>query len=145
MPGRNLESRLHRNLRTRFTREQCPVRRKTNDEKADDLRDLPDKIDNAAAGKRFAAGDSYFRHAEIRGDADEAQGFLVSQNLFARQPLLELLRHTIGATLVTTVGDGDAQVRNAMSMSILHSNATLRARRGFFKKVTGLTHKSAAV
>ena len=63
----------------------------------------------------------YFCYAEPGSDADEAQRFLVRENLSARQPFLQFLRHAVGAAFVTTVGDRNAQIGDAMTKAIFHS------------------------
>ena len=84
------------------------------------LSELPHKLQNIAARQRLAASNPHFRYAEIGADANDAQRFLESKNVCARQPFLQFLRHTVMATLVAAVRDRNPQIRNAMAVSIFH-------------------------
>ena len=68
-------------------------------------------------------------YAQIGSDPDQAQSFFVTENIFARQPFLELARHAIVAAFVTTIRDRDAQIGNAMAVTIFHEKAKLPTRR----------------
>src|SRR4026208_990201 len=93
-----------------------------------DFRDAPDEIDYAAPRQRLATGNSYFGNTQLRCDANEAQRLFEREDLRARQPFLQLLRTPIGATFIATIRDRDAQVRNPVTVAILH--ATQRYWRG---------------
>src|SRR5207302_3349563 len=101
-------------------REQRSVGRNPEARYFGDFWNLANEIDNIAASERFAAGDAHFAYAQIGCDPDKAQGLFVAKNIFARQPFLELTRHAIVATFVTTIGDRDAQIGNAMAVTIFH-------------------------
>ena len=87
------------------------------------------KIDDVATGERFAAGHTDFRYTQVGSDSNKPQCFLVGKNIFARKPFLQFLRHAVSAALVATIGDRDSQIRNAVTKSILHFDATLRLSR----------------
>src|SRR5207253_10887701 len=89
---------------------------------------LANEVQNVAPNERFAAGHADFRHAQIRCDSDETQGFLVAENFLARQPFLELARHAVIAALVATIGDRDAQIGNAMAEAVFHFAQRYRQR-----------------
>ena len=91
------------------------------------LRNFANEIDYATASQRFATSDPHFRDTQLGCDANETQGFLVRQDFLAGQPLLQFMRHAIGAALVATVRDRDAQIGNPMAVTVLHSGATLRS------------------
>src|SRR5207253_10876497 len=105
--------------------EQGPVCRKTNARDPGDLRNWPNKIEYAPTCQRFTTGNSHFRDAELGRDANEPQGLFVRQDFVARQPLLQFLRHTIAAALVTTVRDRDAQIGNPVAVMVLHCSDML--------------------
>jgi hypothetical protein len=81
---------------------------------------LPNEIDYAATREWFTTSDSHFRYTKLGGDANEPKDFFVRQDFVAWQPLLQFLRHTIIAPLVTTVRDGDTEIGNPMAVTILH-------------------------
>jgi len=77
--------------------------------------------------ERLATGQPDFRYPQVARDPDEAECFLKSQDVVPREPFLQLLWHAIGAALIATVRDGDAQVRDAMSEAILHDSRLRRS------------------
>jgi hypothetical protein len=83
---------------------------------------LAKELYDIAASEWLAAGEPDLRHAEFTRDVDEAERFFKGQDLVARKPFLQFLGHAIGAALVATIGDGDAQIRDAMAEAILHTS-----------------------
>src|SRR4029077_18786957 len=88
--------------------------------------DLSDEIEHVTSRQRLATGDSHLRNAQLCRDANEAMRFFKGQYFLARQPLLQFLRHAIGATLIATISDRDAQIGNPMTVVILHAGERYR-------------------
>src|SRR5437588_7335179 len=115
------ESRVAHRATATEAREQSSIRRDAGVVDPGDGRQALNKPEDIAASERFAAGDADFGNAELRPDANKAQRLFVSQHILTREPLLQFVRHAIGAALVAAVGNRHAQIRNAMAESIFHS------------------------
>src|SRR5205823_2531549 len=87
---------------------------------ARNFRKFANELKNSTACQWFPACDPNFRYTQLCGDADEPKRFLKRQNSFTREPFMQLARHAIGASLVATVRNRYAQVRDAMAVAILH-------------------------
>jgi len=74
---------------------------------------------------------SHFGYAQFGCDPNQPQSFLVAENFFTRQPFLQLPRHAVVATFVATIGDRDAQIRNAMAEAIFHLECNVTVFRVF--------------
>ena len=75
---------------------------------------------HVASGERLASREANFRDAKLTRDANEPQCFLEGEDVVPREPFLQFLRHAVGAALVAAIGDGDAQIRDAVAEAILH-------------------------
>ena len=77
------------------------------------------KLHAAAAHQRLPAGDLEFRDAQRRGCRGHLQKFLVGQNVAVGKQR-RAVRHTVAAAEIAAVGDGQPQIINGSSVSVLH-------------------------
>ena len=78
-----------------------------------------EKIHHAFAQERLATGDAHFVNAHAHHQPDDALHLLVTQQLPAWQIFNALLRHTIEAPQIATVGNGQSQVSDGASVVVV--------------------------
>ncbi|VTR70961.1 hypothetical protein DESC_870117 [Desulfosarcina cetonica] len=73
-------------------------------------RQAAQKIDGAVTDQGFSAGDANLLDPQANADVDDAQNFLVAENLVVGQTGDAAIRYAVKASQVTTVGNGNPQI-----------------------------------
>src|SRR5437016_12956854 len=97
------QRRRHRLPGRSLTREQRPVRRKSETHYSGDFWNFTDEIDAVASRERFAAGHGHFGYTEIGRDPNESQRFFIAENFVAPPPFLQPARDSVVTSRVATL------------------------------------------
>jgi hypothetical protein len=85
---------------------------------AAELRELVDKLDRILAHQRLPSGNSNLGYAFFQGKGSEAENLFIAQNLRVAELRNPFLGHTVPASEVTAVRDGDPQIIDSAVMKI---------------------------